>query len=104
MTTGKWAYAAGTSGTVTLPVGAILTHVRCESHSATGSVTIFGGSAIPVDGSANNSSHQTFEMQFPTLPDLSAPDSSVYAAVATSGARTVVFTDTVSYFVGYMTR
>ena len=85
---GGWAYQAGTSGTVTLPEGASVLCIRAESHAANGSVQIFGGTAIPVDGSA---AHEVFEREFNhTL------------CVAKSGALTIVFANTVSYYVEYV--
>lgn len=93
MTIGTWAYQAGSSGTVTLPVGAVVTHIRAESHSSTGSIAIFGGTAITVDGASGGGQHQTFEMSFPDSHGV---------CKATTGAADIVFTDTASYFVGYI--
>jgi len=87
-----WQYQAGASGTVTLPAGAIIMSVRAESHSAAGTVAILGGTAIPVDGATIANAHQTFLMLFP------------HGQCAVEGAtKTVVFANTVSYFVEYIT-
>lgn len=45
------AYRAGVSGTVTLPIGATLVRVWCRS-AAGGTVTLFGGAAIPIIANA----------------------------------------------------
>ena len=87
-----WAYAAGTAGTVTLPVGARLLGIRCESHSAAATVAIFGGTAIVVDGGTAPASHMIGQWNFRDGPE-----------VYPSTDRTVVFANTVSYFVEYST-
>lgn len=86
-----WAYAAGTSGTVTLPAGSVLLSIRVESHSATGTVAIFGGTAIPVDGATGGAAHIIGQWYFS------------HGNAAASGTYTIVFTNTTSYFVEYMT-
>jgi hypothetical protein len=86
-----WTYAAGTSGTVTLPAGSILLSIRCESHSATGTVAIFGGTAIPVDGATGGAAHIIGQWYFG------------HGNAAASGTYTVVFVNTASYFVEYLT-
>ena len=87
-----WQYQAGTAGTATLPAGAIIMSIRAESHSATGSVAILGGTPIVVDGGTAPASHVILALGFP------------HGQCAVEGAtKTVVFTDTVSYFVEYIT-
>ncbi len=44
---GKWGYKAGSSGTPTIPTGAIIIDIQAHS-TAGGTVTIGGGEAIPV--------------------------------------------------------
>ncbi len=88
-----WAYAAGASGTVTLPVGAELLEVTAQSAAAGGTVTIFGGTAIPVVGAAAAGQSVGLRLGFAHKQ-----------AVATTGALTIVFASTVSYFVQYLTR
>ena len=77
-------YAAGTSGTVTLPVGASIISIRAHS-TAGGTVTIFGGDAIPIVA--------TFDLDLQFNHRL---------WVLKSGAQTVVFTTTTSYFIEYV--
>lgn len=87
-----WQYQAGTSGTATLPAGAIILSIRAESHSATGTVSILGGTAIPMDGGTLANAHQMLMLLF------------AHGQCAVEGAtKTVVFTNTVSYFVEYLT-
>lgn len=87
-----WQYQAGTAGTVTLPAGAVIMSIRAESHSATGAVSILGGDSIPVDGAALPAAHNVAQWYFS------------HGQCAAEGAtKTVVFTDTVSYFVEYIT-
>lgn len=87
-----WNYEAGSSGTVTLPAGAVVLSIRAESHAANGTVTIFGGDAIPIDGATPGSGHSIAALQFPSGQ-----------CVAEGGTKTVVFANTVSYFVEYLT-
>lgn len=81
---GSWTYAAGTSGTVTLPEGAILLAVRARS-TAGGTVKIFGGADIPVVATAE------FDREF-----------NHSLAQAPSVDKTLVFTTTTSYYVEYL--
>lgn len=87
-----WAYAAGTSGTVTLPAGAVVRSIRVESHSATGTCAIFGGTAIPVDGATGGASHIIGQWYFDHGE-----------CIAQGSTLTIVFTNTASYFVEYTT-
>lgn len=87
-----WAYAAGTSGTVTLAAGAVVRSIRCESHSATGTVAIFGGTAIPIDGGTPPASHMVGQWYF-----------GHGECVAQGSPLTIVFANTASYCVEYTT-
>lgn len=89
-----WNYAAGASGTVTLPAGAVVLSIRAESHAANGSITIFGGTAIPVDGATPASGHSIAALGFP---------SGQCVAQGSGTSLQVVFANTVSYFVEYLT-
>lgn len=78
-------YKAGSAGTVTLPVGAVLIRVWCHS-TAGGTCTIFGGDSIPIVANVS-----PFEVDFKHA-----------LFIATAAAPTVVFTTTDSYFVHYV--
>lgn len=98
----KWSYKAGTNGTVTLPVGAVVTHLRAEA-SAAGSVQVFGGDAMPLPGAAGVPSK--IELGFGPSGDFKKTDPNAImhgAPEAKLGAATIVFTSTTSYFVGFM--
>ena len=84
-----WNYDAGSSGTVTLPAGAVVLSIRAESQSATGACAIFGGDSIPIDG---DPTANVLSLAFPSGQ-----------CVAEGAALTIVFTNTVSYFVEYLT-
>lgn len=84
-TYGNWAYAAGASGTVTLPEGAVVLQIVAYS-TAGGTIAIFGGTAIPVIATTQFSRH-------PVEPSL---------MVAKQSANTIVFTTTTSYYVEYL--
>ena len=86
---GQFAYAAGASGTVTVPKGATVVGIRAQSADAAGTVAIFGGTAIPVVGAAAN--WRQFDQRFDPGE-----------VVAKTGAQDIVFTSTVSYFVAYL--
>jgi hypothetical protein len=81
---GTWRYAAGASGTVTLPVGATLKQIIVHS-TAGGTVAIFGGTAIPVVAGTG------FAIRF-------GHDVAV-SSETPGGGTTIVFTGTDSYFV-----
>ena len=98
-----WAYQSGTAGTCTVPAGCVLTHIRAESHSAAGTVAIFGGSAVSVDGAAPVGSHIIFELQFPLTEDPTRPGE-LLGPQSVAGATDIVFANTVSWFVGYIRR
>lgn len=92
---GTWDYKSGTSDTATLPVNAIVTQLRAGSRSDSGTIVIFGGSSIPVRGDAAGPNPTIFEMTFQN------DDGPV---VAKPGALDITFTNTTSYFVGYIAR
>lgn len=77
-------YAGGASGSVVLPAGAALIRVWCRSASG-GTLTIFGGDAIPIVGSV------PFDVDFKHA-----------LFVASAAAPSLVFTGTDSYFVHYV--
>lgn len=81
---GKWAYAAGASGTVTLPKGAKLLSVYAVDTGGGGTVVIFGGDAIPLTAAVPLNIAFRHQM-----------------AAAPSGTPTIVFTGTDSYYVEY---
>ena len=87
-----WTYEAGASGTVTVPAGAVVLSIRAESQSANGSITIFGGDAMPLDGATPGSGHSIAALQFPSGQ-----------CVAEGSTKTIVFANTVSYFVELLT-
>jgi hypothetical protein len=89
-----WNYSAGVSGTVTLPAGAVVLSIRAESHAANGSVVIFGGDTAVIDGSAAASGHSVASWQFP---------SQQCVAQGSGTALQIVFANTRSYFVEYLT-
>ncbi len=82
--TGTWTYAAGASGTVTLPDGAFILQIVAHS-SGSASVAILGGTAVPlISGSGTR-------LQF------------FHTMVKAQGTNnTVVFTSTDSYFIEYV--
>lgn len=88
---GSLRYAAGASGTVTLQAGDRIVAIRAQSSLATGTVAIFGGTAIPVVGAVAPDT-KTLDLNFPNHEAQHQ---------ATESAKTVVFTDTVSYYVAY---
>jgi len=83
---GKWSYAAGTSGTVTLPEGAVVCQISARS-TAGGTITIFGGATITIP--ANGS--------FDRYP----PDHALCIARG-SATDDIVFTGTTAYYVEYI--
>ncbi len=85
-------YAAGASGTVTLEPGDRIVEINAQASLATGTVAVFGGTAIPVVGAV---APDTKMMHLGPYPDASRFE-------ATAAAKTVVFTDTVSYLVAFM--
>lgn len=87
-----WSYEAGASGTVTLPAGAVVLSIRAESHHALGTCAIFGGDAIPIDGDTPASGRATLYLGFPSQQ-----------CAAQGSPLTIVFTNTVSYFVEFIT-
>lgn len=79
---GTRGYAAGASGTVAIPVGAFVTQIRATGD--TGTVAIFGGTAIPIAGES--------PLQIQNFHD---------QMVSRTGASDIVFTGTDSYYVEY---
>lgn len=88
----KMMYAAGASGTVTLEPGDRIVEITVQASLATGTVAIFGGTAIPVVGAA---APDTKLLHLGPHPDASRFE-------ATAAAKTVVFVNTVSYMVAFM--
>lgn len=88
-----WTYAAGATGTVTLPTGARLLAIRADSQSAAGTCTIFGGTAIPIVGNAPAGANTVFDVTFPERGSGDSPKA--------GATPTVIFANTVSYFVQY---
>lgn len=83
---GNWAYAAGTSGTVTLPEGATVLQIAAHS-TAGGTVVIFGGATITITA--------TFDfVRHPVEPSM--------MVARTGSADEIVFTGTTSYYVEYV--
>lgn len=91
-----WSYAAGASGTVTVPDGGIVLAIRAESQAANGTCAIFGGTAIPVVGNSPAGATQVMSLQFPSRPARQSP-----VASGTGAAAQIVFANTVSYYVEY---
>lgn len=87
---GQFAYAAGTSGTATIPLGASIISVRAQSQAANGTLTIFGGTAIPVVGVA---------ALVPGVLDLEFRPGDV---MTKTGSQDLVFANTVSFLVAYL--
>lgn len=85
---GTAAYKAGTSGTVTLPSGAIL--IAIVAHASTGgaTVSIFGGDNIPIVNGA-----PPFVLDF---------KHTLFQASGSSTAAQIVMTSTDSYMIHYV--
>lgn len=88
-----WLQAAGASGTVTLPAGARLLAIRADSQSAAGTCTIFGGTAIPIVGNAPAGANTILDLRFADYGRENAP--------IAGATPTIIFANTVSYFVQY---
>jgi hypothetical protein len=84
---GETYYAAGASGTVTIPAGMQLLQVHAHATSA-GTVVIFGGASIPIPAGAG------WGWQIQHLNWVSG-------SARFSNALTLVFTGTDAYFVEY---
>ena len=82
-------YEAGVSGTVTLPVGAVILQVHAHSSGAA-TVSIFGGSDIPIPTSG-------WGWQIQHLMWVSGSKGN-----PSSGSKDIVFTGTDAYFVEWM--
>jgi hypothetical protein len=81
---GTWRYAAGVSGTVTLPAGATVKQIVVHA-TTPGSMTIFGGASIPLAAGAS--------------PAFRFGHNVCVAGETPGGGLTIVFTGTDSYFV-----
>ena len=85
---GNWAYQAGANGTAQIPASAIVLQVWAWASSGSPTVTINGGSAIPLPTTS-----APIELRF--LHDL------VKARGASTGAEVVFSSDVKGYFVEY---
>lgn len=94
-----WAYVTGTAGTATVPAGCYVTHVRAESRNAAATMVMFGGASVLLDGT----SQLLFSLDFDMVEDPQRPDQ-LMAPQSVTGATDIVFTNTVSYMVGYIRR
>ncbi len=81
-------YAAGTSGTASIPAGAIIISIFATATSAA-SIVLFGGASIPVPAGT------TFNVDFKhALWTVRGPGS--------TASSQIVFANTTSYFVQYV--
>ena len=85
---GPFAYAAGANGTVTVPSSAIVTKIIVHASAGSATVTIFGGTAIPIINGAPPT-------QFNFMHDCCQPQGG-------SAAAQIVFANTDSYYVEYI--
>lgn len=85
---GQFFYAAGASGTVTIPIGCQIIQVHAHSSGAA-TVEIFGGDAIPVPSAG-------WGWQIQHVGWVSGSKGN-----PVSGDQTIVFTGTDAYFVEY---
>ena len=84
-----WGYAAGTSGTATLPKSATVLRIIAHASAGSATVAINGGTAIPViNGAAPLDIQFNHDLVGPTTP---------------GSSPSVVFTNTDSYMVEYIT-
>ena len=81
-------YTAGASGTVTLPPNAVLLAITAHASVGAATATIFGGDAIPIVNGA---------------PPWCVDFKHALFAASTAASRAIVFTNTDSYFVHYVT-
>lgn len=88
---GQFGYLSGTAGTASVPVGATVIFIHAESHDPAAAMTIFGGSSITLDGGAAAGAHLTIDQHLE--PGW---------LVAKTGARDIVFTTTVAFYVAYL--
>lgn len=82
---GTWAYAAGASGTVTIPKGAMIVQIVAIDTAGGGTVVIFGGTAIPIT---------------PAVPLVLRFNHDL--CNSKNSAQDIVFTGTDSYFIEYV--
>ncbi len=87
---GQFGYTAGTAGTATIPLGATIIAVRAQSQAAGATMTMLGGDATPIVGVA------AIE---PACLDLRFNPGEV---MSKTGANTIVFATTVSFFVAWL--
>lgn len=88
---GTWGYAAGTTGTVTVPKGARVVSIAVHSSAGSGSLVIFNGATIPV---VNGAPPLVLSFLHGLLQ--SGNDTT------TAGSQDLVFANTDSYFVEYV--
>lgn len=88
---GRPKYAAGTAGTVTVPAGSLLVSIVVHASAASATVSIFGGANIPVINGAPPTELRFNHTLFQSQNDTNA-----------SGSQDIVFTNTDSYFVHYV--
>jgi hypothetical protein len=87
---GTWGYASGTNGTVTIPAGAQVLQIIVHATSS-GTMTIFGGSSIPVIAGA-------LPVSFRFIHTLVAAGNNA----VNSGSQNIVLSGTDSYFIEYV--
>ena len=88
---GTWSYRAGAAGTETIPPGATLASIVVHATGA-GTVTIFGGPAIPIIAGAA-----------PTEIRFAHHLATARNNTAAAGSQNIVFTGTDSYFLEFAT-
>lgn len=81
-------YATGAAGTATVPAGAVVHIISAHASSASATVAIFGGAAIPVPSAGT----QYLLLQF---------NHTLFQANAQNGGQ-IVFTNTDHYFVHWI--
>jgi len=86
---GTWGYAAGVTGTVTIPKGARVLQIIVHATSA-GTMTIFGGASIPIIAGEVST--------FRFLHGLLTSGNNT----TTSGSQNIVLASTDQYFVEYV--
>lgn len=89
---GPVAYVAGTSGTVTIPAGAVVIAIVAHASAGGAAMTLFAGPSVPVP------SGEALSLHF--LHTLWQSRNNTAAA----GSQDIVFTGTDQYFVEYVAR
>ena len=87
---GTWAYVSGTSGTVTIPAGAIVLQIIVHATSS-GTMTIYGGPSIPIIAGA-------LPQAFRFIHGLAQSQNNTNI----SGSQNIVLASTDSYFIEYV--